>query len=283
MGRAMALLSVEQLSLGFRDLSGNVTSAVRNVSFQLEKGEGLALVGESGSGKSVTALALARLLPEPPAVVQGGRVLLDGRNILEMDRAELRKIRGKRIAYIFQEPSAALNPVFTIRNQIAEVLQAHRPEVKNFDEEIIRWLDEVGIVNPAQRLHAYPHQLSGGMQQRVMIAMALAAQPDILVADEPTTALDVTIQAQIMELLARLKNTHGMALLLITHNLGIIRSVADRVAVLFRGDMVEQGNVADVLNAPQHDYTRALLACVPRLGAKRRRLPTIEDVMAKAL
>jgi ABC-type dipeptide/oligopeptide/nickel transport system ATPase component len=278
----MPLLSVEQLSLGFRTPRGEIVSAVRDVSFSLERGEGLALVGESGSGKSITALSLARLLPEPPSVRTGGKILFDGKEVATMSTAELRNIRGKRIGYIFQEPSAALNPVFTIRNQIAEVITTHRPEVTDVDEEIVRWLDEVGIVNPRQRLHAYPHQLSGGMQQRVMIAMALSAQPDLLVADEPTTALDVTIQAQIIELLARLKQTHGMAVLLITHNLGIISKVVDRVAVLFRGDMVEQGAIEQILHEPQHPYTKALLACVPRLGVKQRRLPTIQDFLPTA-
>ena len=275
----MSLLSVENLSLGFRDLRGQVTSAVRNVSFSLEAGEGLALVGESGSGKSITALTLARLLPEPPAVIQSGRVMLDGRNVLEMSESELRAVRGRRISYIFQEPASALNPVFTIRSQIAEVLETHRPDVRDLDAEIVYWLNEVGIVNPQDRLHAYPHQLSGGMQQRVMIAMALAARPDLLIADEPTTALDVTIQAQIIELLARLKQAHKMAVILITHNFGIIRQVADRVAVMYRGDVVEQGPIDQVLHHPQHRYTQALLACVPRLGAKRRRLITMDSLL----
>lgn len=275
----MSLLSVENLSLGFRDLRGQVTSAVRNVSFSLEAGEGLALVGESGSGKSITALTLARLLPEPPAVIQSGRVMLDGRNVLEMSESELRAVRGRRISYIFQEPASALNPVFTIRSQIAEVMETHRPDVRDLDAEIVYWLNEVGIVNPQDRLHAYPHQLSGGMQQRVMIAMALAARPDLLIADEPTTALDVTIQAQIIELLARLKQAHKMAVILITHNFGIIRQVADRVAVMYRGDVVEQGPIDQVLHHPQHRYTQALLACVPRLGAKRRRLITMDSLL----
>ena len=275
----MSLLSVENLSLGFRDLLGQVTSAVRNVSFSLEAGEGLALVGESGSGKSITALTLTRLLPEPPAVIQSGRVMLDARNVLEMSAAELRAVRGRRISYIFQEPASALNPVFTIRSQIAEVLETHRPEVRDLDAEIVYWLNEVGIVNPQDRLHAYPHQLSGGMQQRVMIAMALAARPDLLIADEPTTALDVTIQAQIIELLARLKKAHKMAVILITHNFGIIQQVADRVAVMYRGDVVEQGPINQVLHHPEHRYTQALLACVPRLGAKRRRLITMDSLL----
>lgn len=275
----MPLLSVENLTIGFRNIEGKVVTAVREVSFQLEVGQGLALVGESGSGKSITALSLARLLPEPPAVIQGGEVRLSGENVLTMGPTQLRQVRGRRIGFIFQEPSAALNPVFTVRSQIAEVLQTHRPDITNIDEEIVRALNEVGIVDPRDRLHAYPHQLSGGMQQRVMIAMALAAKPEILVADEPTTALDVTMQAQIIELLAALRQTSGMALLLITHNLGIISRVVDEVAVLYRGEMVEKGCVDQILHTPQHPYTKALLACVPRLGAKRHRLPTISDFL----
>ncbi len=275
----MPLLSVENLSLGFRDPRGSITSAVRNLNFTLERGAGLALVGESGSGKSVTALSLARLLPEPPAVIQGGRVLWEGQNIFELAPEALRKLRGKKIAYIFQEPASALNPVLTVKQQIAEVLQTHRPEITDRDGEILKWLHEVGITDPVGRLQAYPHQLSGGMQQRVMIAMALAAQPDLLIADEPTTALDVTIQAQIIDLLARLKAAHGMAVLLITHNLGIVSKVVDRVAVMFRGDLVEQGPVSQILHSPTHPYTKALLACVPRLGVKQHRLPTIETLL----
>lgn len=273
----MALLEVDNLSIGFRRPDGTVVEAVRKFCLTMERGEGVALVGESGSGKSVTALALARLLPEPPAVITGGTIRLDGASVLDRTPAELRRLRGRRIGYIFQEPSAALNPVFSVRSQMVEVIAAHRPEVTDRDAECIKWLDEVGIVNPAERLHAYPHQLSGGMQQRVMIAMALAAQPDLLVADEPTTALDVTIQAQIMQLLARLKQAHGMAVLLITHNFGIIRGVADRVAVMYRGDLVETGTVDHVLRQPGHAYTKALLACIPRIGQRRRRLATIEN------
>ena len=246
----------------------------------MEKGEGLAVVGESGSGKSVTALSLARLLEEPPAVLSG-RILLDGTDVLGLKGESLRRIRGKRVAYIFQEPGAALNPVFSIRSQITEVLRAHRPEVKDTDAECIRWLTEVGITEPARRLGDYPHQLSGGMQQRVMIAMALAARPDLLVADEPTTALDVTIQRQIINLLARLRREHGMAVLLITHNFGIIRGVADRVAVMFRGHIVEQGPVDQVLREPRHPYTKALIDCIPRPGSGKRRLAGIDhEVLA---
>ncbi len=249
--------------------------AVKGISFQLGKGETLAVVGESGSGKSVTALSFTRLLPKPP-VEYGGQILLNGRNVLEMDVKDLRKIRGGSVSYIFQEPGTSLNPVFSIRSQIAEAIRLHRPDVKDVDAEIVRWLDLVGIVDAAKRLKDYPHQLSGGMQQRVMIAMALACQPDVLVADEPTTALDVTIQAQIMDLLRELKEKLHMAIVLITHNFGIIGGIADNVAVMYRGHIVEYGPAEKILKRPEHPYTRALLDCIPRIGAKKERLTTID-------
>lgn len=270
-----ALLEVENLQIEFAT-EGGVVPAVRGLTFSMEEGESLAIVGESGSGKSVTALALTRLLPSPPARYAGGRILFGGRNVLEMDAAELRSIRGGGLAYIFQEPSTSLNPVYSIRSQIAEALRLHRPEVKDVDAEVVKWLDAVGIVNPMARMNDYPHQLSGGMQQRAMIAMALSCQPRILVADEPTTALDVTIQAQILAELQRLRSTFGMGLILITHNFAIIRGLCERVAVMFRGEMVEQGPAEEVLRHPQHPYTKALIACVPRLGAGKKRLPTID-------
>jgi len=269
------VIEVENLGVRFESESG-VVDAVRGVSLRIGKGETLALVGESGSGKSVTALALTRLLPEPPAKFVSGRILVGGEDVLKMSRAQLRAVRGGRIAYVFQEPSTSLNPVFNIRSQIGEAIRLHRPEVKDVDAEIIRWLDRVGIPDPAQRLRSYPHELSGGMQQRAMIAMALSCNPDLLVADEPTTALDVTTQAQILEQIQRLRREIGMAVLLITHNFGIVKGVADRVAVMFRGRIVEQGETARVLAEPQHPYTRALIACIPRLGTNQRRLPVID-------
>ncbi|MDP9290792.1 MAG: ABC transporter ATP-binding protein [Verrucomicrobiota bacterium] len=250
--------------------------AVSGVSFSIQKGETLAIVGESGSGKSVTALALTRLLPQPPACYDAGEILLKGRDVLKLSRDELRKIRGGEIAYVFQEPSTSLNPVFTIRNQIAEAIRLHRADVDDADAEIVRLLTRVGIADPERRMWDYPHQLSGGMQQRAMIAMALASQPDILVADEPTTALDVTIQAQIINQLRELKARLDMAIILITHNFGIIGNIADKVAVMFRGKIVEYGETRNVLSAPAHPYTRALIDCIPKLGAKQRRLRTID-------
>jgi ABC-type dipeptide/oligopeptide/nickel transport system ATPase component len=275
------LLQVRDLAIHFATETG-VVEAVKNISFSMQAGETLAIVGESGSGKSVTGLALTRLLPEPPAVYRSGEILLQGRDVLKMSPRELRQIRGNQIAYIFQEPSTSLNPVFTIRSQIAEAIQLHRPEVRDIDAEVIKYLDLVGIVDPAKRLHDYPHQLSGGMQQRVMIAMALSCEPALLVADEPTTALDVTIQAQIMDQLREVKQRLGMAIILITHNFGIISGIADHVAVMFRGKIVEYGETRTVLANPQHPYTKALIQCIPQPGQKRARLATIDHAALEA-
>ena len=275
------LLQVRDLCIDFV-LEDRTIEAVKGATFDLAAGETLAIVGESGSGKSVTALALTRLLPVPPAVIKRGEIEFEGRNVLTMDAPQLRKLRGGRIAYIFQEPSTSLNPVYTVRSQIAEAVRLHRPDVTDVDAEVVRWLDAVGIVDAAQRMNDYPHQLSGGMQQRVMIAMALACQPDVLVADEPTTALDVTIQAQIMELLASLKERFGMAVILITHNFGIVSGFASRVLVMYRGKIVEQGPTTEVLRAPKHAYTRALIDCIPQLGSTDKRLKTIDHAALDA-
>jgi len=273
-------LKVDNLRISFRTTDRQV-EAVRGISFSMSKGETLAIIGESGSGKSVTAMSLAKLLPQPPGVYDSGSILLDGEDVLMMNAEQLRRIRGRRIGYVFQEPSTSLNPVYPIRAQIAETIRLHRPEVKDVDAEIVKWLDLVGIVNASGRMRDYPHQLSGGMQQRVVIAMALAAHPDLLVADEPTTALDVTIQAQVIDLLKDLKSTLGMAILMITHNFGIIRGFADRTLVMYRGEIVEEGRTDDILQNPRHPYTKALIECIPRLGAKRRRLTTIAESMGR--
>jgi ABC-type dipeptide/oligopeptide/nickel transport system ATPase component len=242
----------------------------------MEKGETLAIVGESGSGKTATARALTRLLPEPPALYEKGEIVFNGQSILRMNKKMLRRVRGNQIAYIFQEPATSLNPVFSIYEQIAETIRLHRPDVREVRKEVIYWLDQVGLVDPVRRLKDYPFQLSGGMQQRVMIAMALCCQPAILVADEPTTALDVTIQRQILDLFQALKIKYRMSIILITHNFGIIRGLADKVAVMFRGRVVEFGSTETVLRQPQHPYTRALIECIPRLGVKLDRLKTID-------
>jgi ABC-type dipeptide/oligopeptide/nickel transport system ATPase component len=269
------LLDIRNLAIQFATENGTV-DAVKGISLTLMAGETLAIVGESGSGKSVTGLALTKLLPEPPTLYKSGEILFAGRDVLKMSPKELRGIRGNKIAYIFQEPSTSLNPVFTIRSQIAEALRLHRPEVRDSDAEVVKYLDMVGIVDAAKRMNDYPHQLSGGMQQRVMIAMALSCQPDLLVADEPTTALDVTIQAQIIDQLKELKTRLKMSIILITHNFGIIGGIADHVAVMFRGKIVEYGTTRSVLSNPQHPYTRALIECIPQLGARRQRLTTID-------
>jgi len=269
------LLEAKNLEITFHGRDEK-TEAVRGISFSLKDGKVLAIVGESGSGKSVTALSLTRLLPEPPTCTVSGEVELMGKNLLTISKKEIRQVRGKEIAYIFQEPSTSLNPVFSIGYQIAEAIKLHLPEVKNIQERVVDSLRRVGIRDPEKRYKDYPHQLSGGMQQRVMIAMALACEPRILVADEPTTALDVTIQKQIIDLLKELKENLGMSIILITHNFGIIADFADDVIVMFRGKIVESGSVDSVLNNPQHPYTKALLACIPQIGKKQDRLTTID-------
>src|SRR5258705_10270409 len=238
----MALLEIKNLKLDFGSGAESLR-AVDGISFSLNEGETVCLVGESGCGKSVTALSIARLVPTPPARYTGGEILLQRRDVLKMSKRDLREIRGGVVSYIFQEPSSSLNPVFRVGNQIKESLKLHRPEVAT-DDEVIRLLKLVGIPAPESRMRDYPHQLSGGMQQRVMIAMALASHPKLLVADEPTTALDVTIQAQIIELLRDLKQRLGMSMLLITHNLGIVGDVADRLAVMYAGQIVETAPAA---------------------------------------
>jgi len=271
---AEALLKLHDFSLSFKTVNGSF-SAVNKISLSLKEGESLAIVGESGSGKSVTALSLTRLLPSPPAHYSG-EILFQNRSVLQMNPATLRQIRGGQIAYIFQEPTTSLNPVYSVRSQIAEAIRQHRPEIRDIDTEVSHWLDAVGIHNAAERMHDYPHQFSGGMQQRVMIAMALACKPRLLVADEPTTALDVTIQAQILKLLQELRSRLSMSLILITHNFAIIRDLCEQVAVMFQGKIVESGETQRVLKDPQHPYTQALLSCIPRLGFHKERLHTID-------
>lgn len=266
--------------LDVRDLAvdmGRGESAVRvvdGVSFSIQSGETLCLVGESGCGKSVTAMSLARLNPSPPVRYPRGEILIEGEDVLKMSDVRLRSIRGGVISYVFQEPAASLNPVFRIGTQIKENLKLHRPEADT-TAEVIRLLKLVGIPAPEERVRSHPHELSGGMQQRVMIAMALASQPNLLVADEPTTALDVTIQAQIIDLLRELKRESGMSMLLISHNLGVVGDIADRIAVMYAGQIVESGPADAILRRPLHPYTQALIASVPTLGDDRGKLVPI--------
>ena len=269
----MTLLEIKNLKLEFGAGAGAVR-AIDDLSLTVEAGETVCLVGESGCGKSVTALSIARLVPTPPARYTGGQILLNARDVLTMDKRELRQIRGAVVSYIFQEPSASLNPVFRVGNQIKESLKIHRPEAAT-DAEVVRLLKLVGIPAAERRFRDYPHQLSGGMQQRIMIAMALASRPQLLVADEPTTALDVTIQAQILDLLADLKRQFAMSILLITHNLGIVGEIANRVAVMYAGQIVEVAPARALLARPFHPYTQALIHSVPRLGREARRLQAI--------
>ncbi len=287
----MPLLEIKDLKLDFI-VDGASVRAVDGVSLRVDAGETVGLVGESGCGKSVTALSIARLVPVPPARYVGGEILLEGRDVLKMSRQELCEVRGGVVSYVFQEPGASLNPVFRVGTQIRESLKLHQPlspslspsdgerlakgRLKgSYDDEVIRLLKLVGIPAPESRIRDYPFQMSGGMQQRVMIAMALASQPKLLLADEPTTALDVTIQAQILDLLRELKERLGMAILLITHNLGIVGDMADRVAVMYAGQIVELSPATDLVRRPLHPYTRALLASVPKLQGNQRRLTAI--------
>ena len=271
----MPLLEIRNLRIDF-----GTHRVVDEVSLSLDAGKTYCLVGESGCGKSVTALSIARLLATPPASHPRGQILWEGHDVLTMNLQQLQRIRGGHVGYVFQEPGASLNPVMRIGTQIRESLAHHRPQFAN-DAEVIRLLRLVGIPAPETRLKAYPHQLSGGMQQRVMIAMGLAPQPKLLIADEPTTALDVTVQAQIIELLRDLQRQLGMALLLITHNLGLVGDIADRVGVMYAGQIVEEGNALDVLQRPRHPYTRALLKSVPELGRAGRRLESIPGTVPR--
>ncbi|MFN2377514.1 MAG: ABC transporter ATP-binding protein [Candidatus Binatia bacterium] len=275
------LLQVEDLVTTFATAEG-IVRAVDGVSFRVGAGETVALVGESGCGKSVTALSILRLVQAPAGRIASGRVLLDGVDLAGLAEPEMRKVRGARIAMIFQEPMTSLNPVLTVGFQVAEAVQLHRGLSRTEAwAEAVKMLDLVEIPDPAERARAYPHQLSGGMRQRVMIAMALSCGPELLMADEPTTALDVTIQAQILELLDDLRRKLGMALLLITHDLGVVAERAERVLVMYAGRVVEEGPVAAVFADPAHPYTRGLLRSVPRLGRPRSKLDTIGGVVPR--
>ena len=274
------LLKVSDLRIAFHS-RGQSNEVVKGINFSIESGgKTVAILGESGSGKSVTCLSLTRLLPDAPTCTVSGQILFEGKDVLTMSSDSIRGVRGNGIAYIFQEASASLNPVFTVGYQVAEAVKLHRADISDVKGRVVELLELVGIRDAAKRYKSYPHEMSGGMQQRVMIAMALACEPKLLIADEPTTALDVTIQAQIMDLLRDLRERLGMSIALITHNFGIVKGFADEVIVMYRGEIVEQGPVEEVLNNPQHPYTKALIACIPKLGVKQHRLTTIDKEMA---
>jgi peptide/nickel transport system ATP-binding protein/oligopeptide transport system ATP-binding protein len=271
----VALLAVEDLRTQFHTTAG-VVRAVDGVSFAVERGEVLGLVGESGCGKSVTSLSIMRLVPAPGRVT-GGRVRLDGQDLLDLDAEAMRRVRGARIAMVFQEPMTSLNPVFTIGDQIAAAVLAHEGGSRRAAwERAVEMLDRVQVPSPRERARDYPHQLSGGLRQRAMIALALAPGPQLLIADEPTTALDVTIQAQILDLLRRLQAERGMAVLLITHDLGVVAELCHRVAIIYAGRIVETGAVASIFAAPVHPYTRGLLRCLPHPSRFGQPLSSIE-------
>lgn len=276
------LLEVRNLCTYFHTEEG-LGKAVDGVSFALRRGETLGLVGESGCGKSVSALSVMRLIPQPPGQIESGEILFGGRDLLRLSEDEMCRVRGNELAMIFQEPMTSLNPVLTCGFQITESVILHqgvsKQEARNRAIEMLRL---VGIPAPEQRVDEYPHQLSGGMRQRVMIAMALSCNPQLLIADEPTTALDVTIQAQILELLQRLQEELKMAVLMITHDLGVIAEVADRVAVMYAGQVVEYASTRDLFNSPQHPYTRGLMQSVPRLDESRERLDIISGIVPDA-
>jgi len=269
------LLAVEDLKTWFHTDEGTA-KAVDGVSFEVRPRETLGIVGESGCGKSVTSLSILRLIPEPPGEIAGGRILFRGLDLLSLSEKEMRKIRGNEIAMIFQEPMTSLNPVYTVGDQIGEVLRLHRDMSKHeAHERSIEMLRRVRMPDPEQRVDEYPHQLSGGQRQRVMIAMALACDPALLIADEPTTALDVTVQAQILALLNQLQDEYGMSIMLITHDLGVIAETAHRVVVMYAGIVAEVGTAEQVFGGPNHPYTEGLKAAIPKLGERIERLHTI--------
>jgi oligopeptide transport system ATP-binding protein len=265
-----ALLEVKDLRTEFRTADGTVR-AVNGVSYSLEQGETLGIVGESGCGKSVSALSIMRLIPQPPGRIVGGEVIFEGKDLLKLDDDAMRHVRGRKIAMVFQDPMTSLNPVLTINRQISEALTLHMgmndAKARN---RTIELLDLVGIPDPKRRVDDYPHQFSGGMRQRVLIAMALSCNPRLLIADEPTTALDVTIQAQIVELVKRIQREFDIAIIWITHDLGVVARLVDKVVVMYAGKVIEEANVDEVFDNPRHPYTRGLLGSVPRLDEERR-------------
>ena len=278
------LLSIEQLSIDFIS-EQQTTNAIRNISLQVNRGEIFAIVGESGSGKSVTSLAVLQLLPKPPADYVSGRILFseDGKtvtNLLHAPVKELQQIRGHKIAMIFQEPMTSLNPVMNCGNQVMEALLIHKKiSASEAKKETILWFEKVKLPQPEKTFHRYPHELSGGQKQRVMIAMAMCCHPSVLICDEPTTALDVTVQKTILELIKELQQQENMGVIFITHDLGVVSEIADRVAIMYRGEIMEQNTATNIFNHPQHPYTKALIACRPAMHPKNEKLPTVNDFM----
>jgi len=283
MSKDGVLLSIKGLSVSFFTEEG-IAKAVQDVTFSIKKGKTFALVGESGCGKSVTALSIMRLVPAPPGKIVGGEIVFEKRDLLQLSERRMRVIRGNKIAMIFQEPMTSLNPVYTVGNQIAEAIRLHqRKRTSQAWADAVEMLRKAGIADPQQRVHEYPHQMSGGMRQRVMIAMAISCKPALLIADEPTTALDVTIQAQILDLLGELQEQNGMSILLITHNLGVVAERADDVAVMYASRIVESADSQRLFAEPLHPYTQGLLKSLPRLGFSAKRLLTIPGTVPEPL
>jgi peptide/nickel transport system ATP-binding protein len=277
-----AVIEVKNLRTSFKTSEG-LFYAVDDVSFKVEEGKTLGIVGESGCGKSVTSLSIMRLISNPPGKIEAGEILFKGKNLLTLSNDEMRSVRGNQIGMIFQEPMTSLNPVFTVGNQIAESIHIHNRKFsrKELREKTLHMLKLVGIPSPETRIDDYPHQLSGGMRQRIMIAMALSCNPQLLIADEPTTALDVTIQAQILDLIKKLQKEFKTALILITHDLGVVAETCDNVAVMYAGRIIEEGTAEDIFNHPKHPYTKGLLNSVPHFetGQRRKRLETIPGIV----
>lgn len=279
MNQAETILEIKDLCVEFRTVEGTV-QAVDHLNYTLRKGEKLGIVGESGSGKSVSSLGMLQLIPNPPGKVTGGEILYKGQDLVKASKKEIQKIRGNEISMIFQEPMTSLNPIIKCGKQIAESLRLHRGmNKKEALEEAVQLMRSVGIANPEVRAHEYPHQMSGGMRQRVMIAMALACQPQILIADEPTTALDVTIQAQILDLIRELNEELGTSVIFITHDLGVVSELCDTVIVMYTGHIVEQAPAKELFEDPKHPYTKGLLHAIPRITKDRKPLETIEGAV----
>ena len=279
MSQAETILEIKDLCVEFQTVEGTV-HAVDHLNYTLHKGEKLGIVGESGSGKSVSSLGMMQLIPNPPGRITGGEILYHGKDLVKASEKEMQKIRGNEISMIFQEPMTSLNPIIRCGKQIAESLRLHRGmKKKEAMEEAVRMMWAVGIANPEVRAHEYPHQMSGGMRQRVMIAMALACQPQILIADEPTTALDVTIQAQILDLIRELNESMGTSVVFITHDLGVVSELCDTVIVMYTGHIVEQAPVKELFESPKHPYTKGLLNAIPKITRERNPLETIEGMV----